>query len=519
MLLKLNELTTEQKLGMLYCARPSTDEDIEAAIKLIKKRALGSIQIPPHRTHHVQQVLEAADYPIIVVCDTETGFPTSQKQPISLMALSACNKKKFYQVFAKAIATEARAAGFNATWGPVIDLINGNGPCKVHRCFSDDVLRTCEAAEAICQVYARNGYMSCGKHYPGGGDLPYDGHMTPTPSSMTLEQLQKRGLVPYQYLLERGLLPSIMSSHTTMSKIDPDNNTSVSPKVLRIIRDMGFDGVCWTDSFAMMSILQKYGEDKILGLAIAAGNDIVLPNYRTSVADSYNQLLQNYADGLFSEERLNESARRVVELQSRLAQIPEAVDVFTEEDQVLYDSIARECITAVTDEGVSPALDPNKSKLFIILTDTSFQYDDGALEISNSAWYNPNRIVAKVKEAYPDAGIAFLSEFAKASDNERVLVASTEYDEVVFISFCDTTAYLGTDCLTRRTESVINALILSGKLGALVHFGNPFAVEPLLHTSRIIFGYNMPDSQLHAIDVLTGKTDAHGTLPFRVNIP
>ena len=58
---------------------------------------------------------------------------------------------------------------------------------------------------------------------------------------------------------------------------------------------------------------------------------------------------------------------------------------------------------------------------------------------------------------------------------------------------------------------------MSGKVSVVLHFGNPFAVKPLLHTPRRLFGYMMPDSQLHAIDVLAGKLEAKGTLPFKID--
>ena len=516
--LKLENLTTEQKLGMLYCSRCNTDENLEYTVELIKKHALGSVQIAPHKKEYMRRVREAADYPLLIICDTESGFPGSEKQPMSLMALSACNKPEFFEVFAKAIVTEARAAGYNGTWGPVVDVLNCNSPCSVFRHFSDDPDRVGKGAEVMCKVYARNGYMSCGKHYPGGCDKPFDDHMAPTSSGCTAEMLKERDLRPYQYLMDRDLLPSIMTSHRVFEQIDPDNSGTISPKVQGLIRDMGWNGVCFTDSFAMLSVLQKYGEEKVLGLAIAAGNDIVLPNYRTRTEDSFHHLMQNYADGIFSEERLNESAKRVIDLQNRLAQIPEAVDVFTAEDQILYDSIAKECVTAVTDAGLSPALDPNKSKLFIILTDNSFAVDKDAMETATSEWYRPHRIAEKIKEIYPDAGIEFLPEFPSHNDNQRVLVASTEYDETIFVSFCVTNAYLGTDGLTRRAEAVINALSLTGNLTALLHFGNPFAVEELFHIPRIVFGYDIPDAQLYAIDVLAGTIPANGTLPFKVNL-
>ncbi|MBR4863834.1 MAG: hypothetical protein IKU07_04595 [Oscillospiraceae bacterium] len=512
---KLEEMTTEQKLGMTYCARPFRDADLEFTLKLIEKRLIGSVQVPPKKPEYMRRIKEVADYPIIIVCDTETGFPTSERQQIPLITLGACNKKEYYQVFAKSVVTDARKAGYNATWNPVTDIQGGNGPARVYRTFSDDVTRVCEASAAICEVYKRNGYMSCGKHYPGSRSHPYDSHMTPTVSDSDEEDLQNRGLVPYKYLMERDLLPSIMTSHRKIPAIDPVNAGTMSPKIQRMIRDLGWDGVCWSDSFAMMAILQQYGEDKYMGIAIAAGNDIVLPNYRTSVETSWNDLKKNYEDGMFTEERLNEAARRVIALQEKLAEIPECVDVFTEEDQKLYDSIAAASITAVCDEGVPAALEQNdKSKLFVILTPNDFKAgEEEMFETTADTWYFPKKVAARIQENFPGARIEYLPEFPHKKDNERVLVASTQCDEVVFVTYCDTQAYLGTDGMTRRAEVVIDCINMAGKLEGVVHFGNPYALEPLQHVKRKLFGYNMPGAQECAIDALAGKIPAPGSLP------
>ena len=98
--------------------------------------------------------------------------------------------------------------------------------------------------------------------------------------------------------------------------------------------------------------------------------------------------------------------------------------------------------------------------------------------------------------------------------NERVLNEATKYKEVVFITFCTTSAYLGTDGLTRRTESVINALAHSEKISAVVHFGNPYALKYLLPVPRKIYGFMVPDAQLYAIDILKGTIEAKGTMPY-----
>ena len=92
MQLRIEEMTTEQKLGMLFCARRFKREDIDFIIEMIKKRALGCVQLPANAPDICKEILSAADYPILVINDTEMGFPTSELPKIPLMSLAACDK-------------------------------------------------------------------------------------------------------------------------------------------------------------------------------------------------------------------------------------------------------------------------------------------------------------------------------------------------------------------------------------------------------------------------------------------
>ena len=519
-MMDVNSMTLEQKIGMVLCARRFREDDIPFVKELIKKRALGSMQLPAYNPAIVEDVLSVADYPIIVVNDTESGFPTTKLPMIPLISLAATGKKEYYEAYAKGIVRDGKKAGFNATWGPVIDIMNGDGPCSAHRKFGDTPEKVSEAAEYICQVYKDNGYLSCGKHYPGGkGRFALDGHMTDNPSYSTKEELLGRGLLPYKYLLEKGLLPTVMVGHGVYKNIDPDYPASLSKKVIDILRnDIGFDGLLFTDSFAMMAILQRFGEENIYGMAIAAGIDNILPNYRTSVKDVYDMLMKNYKDGMFTEERLNEAVRRVLKAQEFVGTKPKNPTPFTEEDEKLLNNVARDCITAVCDDGVSTALDGcDEDKLFVVLKESSTVNEIGE-EVTFGAWYSSQRVADKIKEVFPKSEIVFLPEFSQAKENEKVLLAATNHKEVIFVTFCNTAAYLGTDSLTRRTESVANSLINSRKISTVVHFGNPYALKNLFHVERVIFGYHIPESQQHVFDVLKGTIEAKGTLPYKVDL-
>lgn len=510
--LRIEDLSTEQKIGMLLCARTfRSEDDIEFTLELIRNHALGCVQVPYAKPEIMARIKEAADYPVLLITDMEMGFPTSQLPPVPPMTLAACNNMEYIRSFARAVVTDAKKAGYNGTWNPNMDL-----GCNQRR-FGDTAEMVSRCAEEISRIYACNNFLSCGKHYPGGTHR-FDSHMANTASYTTREELLDLRLVPYFHLMEKGLLDSVMVGHSVYAHIDPENPATLSKKVIDIIRDQGFDGIVWTDSFAMMAILQKYGEENILGMAIAAGNDIVLPNYRTPTRKNYEMLLQNYRDGAFTEERLNEAVRRVLAAQAKVGAEPENPELFTEKDRENYFKIAADCITAVNDPGVEAALPAdNKDRIFIIITNETSGVGGLSQETVVRDWYRPRQIEEKIHEEFPEAETIFLPEFPTAKDNEKVLLAATRHKEVVFVTYCNARPYQGHDGLTRRAEAVINALITSDKVSAVLHFGNPKAMLEIDHVPRRLFGYLMPESQLRAIEVLAGKLPAKGKLPYDIN--
>ena len=70
--LRIEDLSTEQKVGMLLCARSfRTEDDIEFTVELIRNHALGCVQVPVFKPEIMARVKEAADYPILIITDVE----------------------------------------------------------------------------------------------------------------------------------------------------------------------------------------------------------------------------------------------------------------------------------------------------------------------------------------------------------------------------------------------------------------------------------------------------------------
>ena len=508
-------LTAEQKIGRVLCARlvKGSDADLEFTLKLLREGACACVQLRVDKDapEIIKKLRAAADYPILVINDMETGFQLSDRAAVPQLSLAACNNPEVTRTFAATVASDAKAAGFSGCWGPVVDILHNDGPCSVYRRAGDTPEGVLKLTEEIARVFDSYRFHSTAKHYPGC-DHPIDTHMAEGTSPLTKEELLSFDLIPYLELMKKGLLRSIMSMHTVYPNIDPDYPASLSKKVIDIIRDEGFDGVIYTDSLAMMGILQKYGEAEAMAIALMAGNDIILPNYRTSTEAVYEMMLDCYNRGLITDERLDEACRRIDELCEYCAETPENPYPIPENANEILESVPKMSITAKCEEGKSYAINPDEPHLFVVVTDNAAA--QVSEEIYELKWYSPYRVKEAILERFPKSEVVFIPEFASAQDNDRVLRSAIPYNSVVFVTYCDTTSYLGTDCLTRRCEMLIKCMNISGKCKSLVHFGNPLAITAIEGMDRKIFGYRAARAQVYAFDVLSGKLEPMGSNPF-----
>ena len=104
-----------------------------------------------------------------------------------------------------------------------------------------------------------------------------------------------------------------MLTHTIIQSIDPDRPASLSPDVVRLIRDdMGFEGLLISDGLDMGAINEYSGGDsgKVCIMAIKAGVDILCaPNHPVS---DFNAVVEAVRSDEISQSRIDESVRRIL---------------------------------------------------------------------------------------------------------------------------------------------------------------------------------------------------------------
>lgn len=519
--LKLEDLTIEQKIGQLICVRGFIDEaDKEFVFEMLEKKAVGAVQIRYREgcEELIAQIKQKAGYPLLICADMEHGFPGSNLSIAEQMAISCAADEEAAYEFGRVTAIEAKNAGYNVVWGPVVDLASEGALCKITRCFSDDPKLTARYACAVIRGYQDEGMVCTAKHFPGGSDDLDDSHIAADGASyMTAEELLAKDFIPYIEAINNAELSGIMTRHAVLKNIDSENYATFSKKVIDIIRELGFDGLIFTDSMAMMAIAQKYGMGECLPKAIAAGNDIVLPNYRLSFRESYNYMMEGYKSGELSEERINNAVRHVLEAQHKTMKQASA-DKVSERQREIIENLGRSSLCAVTSPGTEVMLNAHTKKLFVILCENSYpEINAESLELMIPDWFsrkNAERRKEQILREFPGSDVIIVNEFPNQLETEDVCLGISQADETIFFTFCRQSSYLASDSLTKRMEYIIKAN--AGKISAIVHLGNPYEIKKFKGIDRIIYGVPGGNCAEEAIKALKGEFVPKGKIPVKL---
>ena len=518
--LKLEDLSLEQKIGQLICCRGyKNKEDQEFILEMVKKKAVGGIQMGFREGYRdfIKEVLDSADYPILVCADMENGYLGGNFRYPYPLGLATSGDFEFAYNLGRVTAIEAKKDGVNVAWGPVVDIAVKDAVCKIGRCFGDDPEYISKFAIAMIKGFEDEGMIVTMKHFPDGSDVKIDTHMQIGSSKLTKEELLKKDIIPYLRAMEEVNLSGIMTIHKIFEKIDPKYPATLSPEVIGIIREAGFDGIIMTDSLAMMAIVQNYGESECCGLSIKAGCDMVLPNYRLTYKESYDYLMDSYKRGVFTEERLNDAVRHVLEAQKKASK-PASVTEVPKELQNIVEEAKKRSIAFLGDGKHTPKLDENTKKLFVMFCENSYELEGASLELEASYLYSRDKVMKKkekFEKAFEGSDAMIISEFPNHIEIEKICDAISKYDEVIFYIFCKTSSYLGSDNITKRAESLIKANL--NKAAAVIHVGNPYEIEKYKGAKRVLTHVYGTDCDDYLIDALKGNLTPTGKITVDID--
>lgn len=201
--------------------------------------------------------------------------------------------------------------GFNLDFAPVADLANVENSAIGTRSYGADASAAAGYVSAAVQGLSEQGITSCLKHFPGIGGSVQDTHTGLASTGRSAEQFRGEEFTVFQAGIDAGA-DMVMIGHISAPELTGNNDpcTFSEEVVTGILRnEMGFQGVIITDAMNMKAVSDYYDSADAAIQALRAGCDMILMPEDFEAA--YNGVLQAVRDGIISEERVDDSLRRI----------------------------------------------------------------------------------------------------------------------------------------------------------------------------------------------------------------
>jgi beta-N-acetylhexosaminidase len=267
----------------------------------------------------------ASRLPLSVAGDLENGAGGAVRGLTAfpnMMALGVVDDPMVAYEYGRWTATEARAIGFNWTFGPVVDLsLNWLNPVVNLRSLGSNPARVAELAAALIQGFQENGLSATAKHFPGDGVDFRDQHLCLSVNSLEEKAWRASFGTVYTRCFNAGI-HAVMAGHIALPWADrrtgrgarPIPATVSGPILTALLREeLGFTGVVVSDALIMAGFTGWAGYEDRVVQAFDAGVDVML-----WPGEQYFPVMERAIEtGRISEARLNASVQRVLAMKAK----------------------------------------------------------------------------------------------------------------------------------------------------------------------------------------------------------
>lgn len=335
-------MTLEQKVAGLFFVTPEQLTGVGQAVQAgegtreaLNKYPVGGLVYFKQNIQSEEQIKEMlantvsySPFPIFLGVDEEGGRVARVADALELEnvgPMADIGSTKDVQAAYTANETIGKylaSYGFNVDFAPVADVLtNADNTVIGDRAFSADPQVASEMVAGAVQGLQSAGVSACIKHFPGHGDTEGDSHTGATATKRSKEEMQAAEFLPFQSGIAAGT-DMIMVGHISAPALTDGDNipASLSEDIITgVLRnELGYDGIIITDAMNMAAITEYYEADVAAIMALKAGADMVLMPDQFELA--YEGVLKAVQDGTISEERVNDSLKRIyrVKLRNRI---------------------------------------------------------------------------------------------------------------------------------------------------------------------------------------------------------
>ena len=324
----LKSMSLEEKIGQMMIVGvhgTTINDDISW---MLNQYHYGGIIFYDRNMENQAQVRKFADelqsaanqkLPLFIALDEEGGRVARMKHDLEVMPSQqeVGNSGDIRQAYdnARRTAQNLRHIGININFAPVADVGHDT------RHFSTNTKTVTDFVSSAAKGYESENFFYTLKHFPGIGKSKIDPHKDISEIEDDMNTLSVEELPPFEKVIDSqdNSKFMVMIGHLKYTAIDAQNPASISPAIITgLLRDkLGFTGVVITDDLEM-GATKDYNEN--IGVnAVKAGADIALVCHEyTDQQKVYLSILEAVQRGEISEERINESVRRILKMKMHL---------------------------------------------------------------------------------------------------------------------------------------------------------------------------------------------------------
>ena len=339
------EVSLEHMIGQMivvgFIGTHSGDPGVVAVREQLERGVIGGVMLLKRNVRSPQQVraLNASirrtaggTTPLIAV-DQEGGAVQRLTPgnghgtfPSPAQVASACGPDPGGPVLAlyKDMANQLRAQGFNANFGPGVDLnTNPNNPIigRLGRSFGADPGQVVKYAAIFNLAHEQANILTAAKHFPGHGSSRVDSHVAVADISQTWSPIELQSFADIADDVDMMMVGHLYHPRFSDGRGVP---ASLSRQAVNSLRDTRFKGVIVSDDMEMGALSGRYSFDDRIVRAVTAGTELLVFANRLAPRDNLGArihavILGAVRAGIIPRERVEQAYRRIVLMKRTLA--------------------------------------------------------------------------------------------------------------------------------------------------------------------------------------------------------
>ncbi|MDX1919226.1 MAG: glycoside hydrolase family 3 N-terminal domain-containing protein [Candidatus Caenarcaniphilales bacterium] len=530
---RMKEMTLEEKVGQMImpALKANSNFDFKQVKENIQNYHVGGYHfvLDEHGLHKQRSIKKLINWmqnqsqlPLLIASDFEGGlgfyFNDATRVPRA-MAIGATGDTNSAYEIAQIVAKEARALGVHINFYPDVDInSNSKNPIINIRSFGAEPDLVSSMAVQYIRGLQQNKVIAVAKHFPGHGNTSIDSHIGLPTVNSSLEELKKLELKPFQASIDEGV-QGIMSAHVLLPKVDEQMlpATMSKPILTNLLKEqMGFKGLLFTDAMMMGSIAKNYPNASSCVMAVKAGADVIL--YPVNVAESYQSILKAVKEGEISEERINESVKKILLKKYELGLLESLSGIrtgTTHQDKLKHEKTAslvmERAITLVKDSNslLPLELNPSSKVLIINLVDKGNGWREGA----PGEFFKKKFLDKKVNlKSY------LVTEEINSSKVNEIIAEAKEADVLIVAGHVQVSAFKGSIDFSENQIKLLKELSAANENNIFVMFGNPYVIAFITEFSSYVLAYECyPGAETAAAKAITGEVPFKGKLPVEID--